>query len=151
MNMNPSDNDLGNWKLTQMIRPYLIKGGLSIVSRYALITFPAGANDIIYQPTFGFGSGPNVPDPEPEISPAEEQEIEREAEAAQTTKTIEITGEVVGGVLGFLTVALIGTFLIVKYARRKNSPSKKRTTTDEDVEGQPTPNKVPTSSYQSLP
>jgi len=58
---------------------------------------------------------------------------------------------VVGGILGFLTVALIGTFLIVKYVRRKKYPSKKPTTTVEDVEGQPTPNKVPTSSYQSLP
>jgi len=154
INTNPSDNDLGNWKLTSIIRPYLIKGGLSICSRYALVTFPAGAENITYQPSWGFGVGPVLP---VENSPAQElesqEEQEREAEA-QTAQTIEITTSVIGGVLGFLALALCGTFFFVKYARRK-SQSIQRSTLNEDVEGIPATDKIiisgNPSAYQSLP
>jgi len=137
----PTDNELGNWKLTSIIRPYLQKGGLVINSRTVKVNFPVGANDITWQPNFGFGEGPILPDPpapaEAPPSIEEEEAIAQEEAAAQVQEAITVTTSVIGALVGFAAIALIATFAFVKYRHKQyhllKSDAPHRPTNSEDV------------------
>jgi len=145
----PADADMGNWKLTSIIKPYLVKGGLVTNSRTAFVVFPPGANNITYQPVLGFGRGPVVP-----IDPVEEEEL-LEAEQAQMdrlhTQTIIIVSSSVGGVLVLTCLAVIW-FMV--WTKKRKQPKVEDINTDPQTAQQEQDKLIITqnpSSYQTLP
>jgi len=130
-----ADADLGNWKLTSIIRPYLVKGGLLITSRTAQATFPAGSLNITYTPCFGFGRGPVFPIPTSSDLP---ETMETEFSAVLSTKNTQqlvmfITFGLVGGLIA---IAIIYNFACYSYKNRKMIPKIEETKGDHGTTNQ---------------
>jgi len=107
VNQSAVDNELANWKLTQMIKPYLVQGGLLITSRTVRIIFPPGSQNITYQPVFGFGPGPTLPVPAVVAGPGGMGELEAEVSSSTFNRTQHIiTVATFATVCGLVTLAM---------------------------------------------
>jgi len=156
-NFSVADTDLGNWKLTSIIRPYLIKGGLVATSRTVQVTFPAGSQNITWIPCFGFGRGPILPVQASSPTAPETLETEFAAPAQQNQQqhfVMFFTFAIVGGLILLAIIYNLGCYT---YKNRKSVikiEETKQTNVENDTSGQREQDKLlvtqTPSTYQAL-